>query len=127
MPNYVLNRNHVHRSIFGVVSFEKGKPSWVTPMLEKEIIAIGGERADGETVDPLGPEAEVTLPPTPVERFAALEAAFDILVARNESKEFTGAGVPTVKAVEKIVGFDVDRTEIEQSYSGYKATKAEAA
>lgn len=126
MPNYILNRNHTHRSLFGVVSFEKGKPSWVTPMMEKEIIAIGGERADGEVVDPLGPTVEEVSPPTPVERFAALEAAFDTLVARNEPKEFTGAGVPTVKAVEKIVGFDVDRTEIEQSYSAYRATKAEA-
>jgi len=124
MPNYTLNRNHIHRSIFGVVSFEKGKPSWVTPMLEKEIIAIGGERVDGEVVDPLDPVKEEYVAPTPAERFAALEDAFDTLIARNEPKEFTGAGVPTVKAVEKIVSFDVDRTEIEHAYADYRATKA---
>lgn len=124
MPNYTLNRNHIHRSLFGVVSFEKGKPSWVVPMLEKEIIAIGGERVDGEVVDPLDPVKEEYVAPTPAERFAALEDAFDTLIARNEPKEFTGAGVPTVKAVEKIVGFDVDRTEIEHAYADYRAAKA---
>ena len=83
MPQYILNRNYVHRSTLGVVSFEKGKPSHVPPMMEKEIMAIGGERADGTTIDPLDPEVIAKVPPSPMERRDDLFAAFQIIAERN--------------------------------------------
>lgn len=125
MPQYILNRNYVHRSTLGVVSFEKGKPSHVPPMMEKEIMAIGGERADGTTIDPLDPEVIAKVPPSPMERRDDLFAAFQIIAERNDSKDFTGAGVPTVKAVEKLVDFDVDRNEVVEVWAEFKAAKAE--
>lgn len=126
MPNYVLNRTHTHRSINGVVSFEKDKPSWVVPMLEREVIAIGAVRADGDgDVDLLDPVKEPQVPLTPDQRKDELHAAFSLLIERNDSKDFTGAGSPTVKAVEKIIGFDTDRSEIEELWAEYKALKAE--
>lgn len=127
MPNYILNRNHVHRSINGVVSFEKDKPSWVVPALEKEIIAIGGVREDGDTPDFLDPEKAAAVELSPVERKDELYAAFSLLIERNDSKDFTGAGVPTVKAVEKIVAFDTDRVEITDLWGEYKQEVAAAA
>ena len=125
MPQYVLNRNYTHRSTHGVVSFEKGAPSHVPPMMEKEIIAIGGERADGTQFDPLDPEQAEKIPLSPIERRDELFAAFQIITDRNESGDFTGAGVPTVKAVEKLVDFDVDRAEIVEVWAEFKQAKAE--
>lgn len=127
MPNYILNRNYTHRSINGVVSFEKDKPSWVVPALEKEIIAIGGVREDGETPDFLEAEKVKELPPSGEVRKDELYAAFGLLIERNTSNDFTGAGVPTVKAVEKIVSFDTDRTEITELWAEYKQEVAAAA
>lgn len=125
MPNYILNRNHTHRSLFGVVSFVKGEPSWVIPALEKEIIAIGGERADGTVVDPLDPETVEKAPLSPQEREDELYAAFGLLIERNDSKDFTGAGTPKVASIEKIVEFNTDRSEIEGYWAAYKIAKAE--
>ena len=47
--------------------------------------------------------------------------AFALLVERNDSKDFTGAGVPSVKAVEKLVDFDVDRNEVVALWQAYRA------
>lgn len=126
MPQYILQRNHTHRSTTGVLSFEAGKPTNVPPFMEKEIIAIGGERLDGEIVDVLDKEPEVKPPLTDTEREAALFVAFDLLIESNITTDFTGQGVPSVKAVEKIVGFDVDRVEVTQAWAAHKVAKAEA-
>lgn len=126
MPNYVLHRNHTHRSTLGVLSFVKGEPTWVTPVMEKEIIAIGGERVDGDTPDVLPPEAAEVVPLSFQERRDAIFTAFQLISERNESKDFTGAGVPTVKSIEKLTDFDVDRNEVVELWGEFKAEKAEA-
>lgn len=126
MPNYTLNRDYTFRSVNGVVSFKKGEPTWVVPALEKEIIAIGGERVDGETPDVLDPAAPVVPQLSLQERRDEMFTAFQMLTEKNDSKDFTGAGVPTVKAVEKIVSFDVDRTEVVELWGEFKVMKAEA-
>ena len=126
MPQYILQRDHTHRSTMGVLSFEAGKPTNVPPFMEKEIIAIGGERLDGEVVDVLDKEPEVKLPPTDTEREEALFAAFELLIETNVTTDFTGQGVPTVKAVEKLVDFDVDRVEVTTAWAAHKVAKAEA-
>lgn len=126
MPNYILNRTHTHRSINGVVSFEKGQPAWVIPLLEREVVAIGAVRADGEDgVELLDPVKQAPQPMSADQRLDELHAAFGLLIERNDSKDFTGAGSPTVKAVEKIIGFDTDRSEIEGAWAEYKVLKAE--
>lgn len=125
MPNYVLNRNYTLLSVNGCVSFIKGEPTWVVPALEKEVIAIGAERVDGQTPDFLDPEKQAAAPLGPVERRDEILTAFQIIAERNDSKDFTGAGSPTVKAVEKIIGFDTDRSEIEGAWAEYKVLKAE--
>ena len=126
MPNYVLHRNYTHRSTLGVVSFVKGEPTWVTPIMEKEIVAIGGERVDGDKVDVLEPEKAEVVPLSFQERRDGIFTAFQLISERNEAKDFTGAGVPTVKAVEKITDFDVDRNEVVELWGEFKAEKAEA-
>ena len=126
MPNYVLNRNYLLRTLAGCVAFEKGVPTWVTPEMQKDALAIGAERADGVSEDVLSDEKTVPASPVGSERNDILFTAFQMLVERNESKDFTGAGVPTVKAVEKIVDFDVDRNEVVALWAEFKVAKAEA-
>ena len=126
MPNYVLNRNYTHRSVNGVVSFVKGESTWVVPMMEREVVAIGAERVDGESVELLDPEKVAKIPLSPIERQDELFGAFELLIEKNDSADFTGAGSPTVKAIEKIVDFSTDRVEIDTAWAEYKVAKAEA-
>lgn len=125
MSLFVLNRNHTYRSTSGVISFEKGVPVFVPPYMQKEVIAIGAERADGEQVDVLGPETTKPVPLSDLERKDEIFAAFQLISEKNDPKDFTGAGVPTVKAIEKIVAFDVDRNEVVELWGEYKAALAE--
>lgn len=124
MAEYVLNRNYTHRSTMGhSVAFVKGVPTFVPSLIEREVVAIGAERVDGDNPDVLDPEKVVAPPMAPDERAAQIRLAFELLTEKNDSKDFTGAGVPTVKAVEKIVGFDVDRNEVIELWSAVKAAE----
>lgn len=122
MPEYVLNRNHTLRSTLGhTIQFEKGQPAYVPPALEREAVAIGAVRADGDTIDPLGAEKPAVEALSQDERENQMRLAFELLIEKNDSKDFTGQGVPTTKAIEKIVGFDVDRHEIAELWARVKA------
>ena len=121
MPNYILNRTHTHRSINGVVSFEKGKPSWVVPMLEREVVAIGAEIVEGSAPELLEPEKKLEPSPVGDERREQIATAIELIVDRNESNDFTGSGRPSVKAVERILGFDVDQSEVNSAWNDFKA------
>lgn len=125
MPQYVLSRNYTLRTTNGVITFVKGEPTWVIPPMERDVVAIGGERVDGEKVDMLEPEKVAKPVITGTEREAQIYAAFDLIVEANESKDFTGAGTPTVKAVEKLTNIDFDRGEIAEAWAKYKEAKAE--
>jgi len=121
MPKYTLHRDFTHRSTSGVISFEEGVPTHVPPHMEKEVIAIGAVRAEGDTPKVLEPETKLPEIPVGDDRESEIKAAFDLLIERNDSNDFTGQGVPTVKAVEKIVGFDVDRKELVELWAAVKA------
>jgi hypothetical protein len=127
MPEYVMNRNHTIRSTTGrTITFKKGEPTWVPPMVEKEAIAVGAERVDGETTDPLAPVLPVLSKLTVDERTAQLHTAFEMLAERNDSKDFTAQGVPSVKAVSKIVDFEPERGEVSEAWTAWRQMKAEA-
>ena len=126
MPDYVLNRNYTHRSLLGhSVEFKKGEPVGVPPILEKEVVAIGAQRVDGENpavVEEIKKAEEVL---SDDQRKEELYAAFDLIVERNDSGDFTAQGIPTVKAVEKIVSFNVDKKEVVDTYGEYRVAKQE--
>lgn len=126
MPLFVLNRNYLLRTTAGCVEFQKGVPTWVTPEMQRYAQEIGAERTDGPAEDFLGEEPVAKPQLGPIERQEELYAAFDMVIERNESGDFTGQGVPTVKAIEKIVSFDVDRVEVAGAWAEYKQAKAEA-
>ena len=122
MAEYVLNRNFVLRSMTGhSVNFVKNVPTFVPALIEREARGIGAERVDGANPDMLDPETPEVAPLSHDERAEQIRTAFALLTERNDSKDFTGAGVPSVKAVEKLVGFDVDRNEVVALWQAYRA------
>lgn len=122
MAEYVLNRNFVLRSMTGhSVNFVKNVPTFVPALIEREARGIGTERVDGANPDMLDPETPEVAPLSHDERAEQIRTAFALLTERNDSKDFTGAGVPSVKAVEKLVDFDVDRNEVVALWQAYRA------
>lgn len=122
MAEYVLNRNFVLRSMTGhSVNFVKNVPTFVPALIEREARGIGAERVDGANPDMLDPESPEVAPLSHDERAEQIRTAFALLTERNDSKDFTGAGVPSVKAVEKLVDFDVDRNEVVALWQTYRA------
>ena len=122
MAEYVLNRNFVLRSMTGhSVNFVKNVPTFVPALIEREARGIGAERVDGNNPDMLDPESPEVAPLSHDERAEQIRTAFALLTERNDSKDFTGAGVPSVKAVEKLVDFDVDRNEVAALWQAYRA------
>ena len=122
MAEYVLNRNFVLRSMTGhSVNFVKNVPTFVPALIEREARGIGAERVDGANPDMLDPESPEVAPLSHDERAEQIRTAFALLTERNDSKDFTGAGVPSVKAVEKLVDFDVDRNEVAALWQAYRA------
>ncbi len=126
MPLYTLHRNYLHSSTLGVISFVKGEETMVPPLLEREIIAIGGRRVEGDNPDVLDAEKAAPIPLSFDERRDEIFAAFKLLVETNDSKDFTGAGVPTVAAVKKLVGLDADRAEVIELWSEFRVLADEA-
>lgn len=126
MPSYKLNRDYILRSTSGVITFVKGEPTFVPSYMEREVVMLGGECLDGDKADPLGNEEKLAPIPQGEERYEQMVVAFELLVERNDSSDFTGSGAPSVKAVERIIGFDVARDEVVKAWTQYRATKAEA-
>lgn len=126
MPVYTLNRNHVLRTTSGVISFYKGEKTFVPKHMEREALAIGAEIVDGEAPDPLGPEKVLPAIPAGEDRREQIIAAIEMLVERNDSSDFTGSGSPSVKAVARLLGFDVERSELADAWGEVKIKLAEA-
>lgn len=124
MPEYVLNRDYVLRTTKGyTVAFKKGNPVFVPPIIEKDAVAIGAERADNGKTDILVPEVNSKSQMTFEELREAMFAAFDLLVEKNESDDFTAQGVPKVAVVEKMIETDIDRKELVEAWTEYRAGK----
>lgn len=127
MPEYVLNRNHTHRSLHGhIINFIKGVPVNVPPILEREVTQFGAEPVDGERVDLLDDLKPLDVAPVGDDRRAILLAAFEQLEARNGRGDFTGQGRPHLGALQKLIGFEVatrERDEIWEEHMNIKAAK----
>lgn len=123
MAEYVLNRNFVLRSMTGhSVNFVKNVPTFVPALSSSVRHAASAQSAStGPTPDMLDPETPEVAPLSHDERAEQIRTAFALLTERNDSKDFTGAGVPSVKAVEKLVDFDADRNEVVALWQAYRA------
>ena len=128
MPEYTLHRNHMLRTTAGCVNFEKNTPTWVPPHMEKAAVEIGAQPVEGEAPDPLageddGPKAAVVGD----ERLSKLYGALELLVDENDSTKFTGQGVPMVKVVAELAGFEVDKAEVHEAWKSFMTMKADLA
>ena len=124
MSDFVLHRNHLHRSLTGhILNFVKGVPTYVPPACRAEIVAIGGIAVDGDGPDPLGPEEAKPVELSDEERREKIVAAFPVLVTRNNRTDFTGNGVPAIAAVKKLVDFDLTKPELEELWREYQEEK----
>ena len=126
MPNYILKRDYVLRSTSGVISFLKGEPTFVPKHMEREVVAIGAEIVEGEAPALLEPAKALPKVPEGADREEQIAAAIALLVDRNDAADFTGSGAPSVKAVSKLLDFDVERTELANAWSEFKIKMAEA-
>ena len=126
MPEFVLNRNYTHRSLLGhIINFKKGEPTFVPPLLVREVTGIGAEQVDGTKVDLLDEEVHEAVPLDLMERKEALIAAFELLEQRNARGDFTGQNRPANKALREICGFEVANAERDEVWQEYIETKAD--
>ncbi len=125
MANLVLNRDYVLTSLFGhSINFKKGVPTYVPNVVYHEAISIGAQHEDGSAPEVLKQESSNKAPTDPLERSRLIMMAIEDLVARNDRRDFTAAGSPSVKAVEREVGFDVDSREVQGMWQKYHEDKA---
>jgi len=125
LPKLVLNRDYVLTTTKGhVIAFKKGEPTHVPAAVYQDAIAIGAQPEDGSEPNVLKDEKTVKAPADPAERNPLILAAIEKIVAGNERKDFTAAGSPTVKAIEREVGFDVDAREVAAVWQQYHEKKA---
>ena len=122
MPQVKLSRNHLHRSPNGVISFVAGEPTHVPPHMLREVMMIGAEVVDGDTPSLIPEAPQAPAAPAGLDRTDAIKAAFQLIVERNDSADFTGSGRPSVKAVEKITEFDVETKEVADLWDEFKVT-----
>lgn len=120
MPEFKLNRNYVFSSKFGhVINFIKGEPTYVPPILVKDVVAIGAECLDGE-VDVLGEESlPVQLSYDEVR--AKLFEVFKTMVVKNDPEDFTAQGVPKVGVIETRLGLKFTKSELISAWQAFRS------
>jgi hypothetical protein len=124
MPDFVLNRNHTHRSTNGhVITFVKGQPTFVPPVCVKEVAAFGAEPTEGERPDLLDDLPPEVVPLTGAERDGAIARAFEILRGRNNRGDFTGQGRPNPRALRDLTGFEVETRERDTAWEKFQAAR----
>lgn len=116
----VLARNFTLSSAKGhAVTFVKDVPTHVPPSIYQEAMAIGAIPPEGDA--PFHEERAKTdaAPVDPTERAPLILSVVELLADENLSTNFTAAGVPSVDAVTKLVGFKVQSKEIAQVWQMY--------
>lgn len=123
MPEFILNRTATITAKGHSVVLRKGVPSYVPAELAREAIAMGAEPVEGDKEQFLEQEAPAPEVMTDADREVLLNAAFDQIIARNDSGDFGGDGKPTVAAVMKIVNFTVTKKNLMAAYQAYRESK----
>jgi hypothetical protein len=112
-----LNRNYTLRSTLGhMLTFKKDVPMPIPPIMIRACAEIGAERVDGKDAFEVKEVVKVVQPVDPGSRLDDVRAGLDKIAERNDSREFTAAGMPKVAVVSEVVGYKVDRTEVTKAW-----------
>lgn len=97
------------------VLFEPDTPVFVPNSIVPEAVAVGAELAEEGELDvtPKEPPAPNTGPADASSREGDILKALNALVARNDRDDFTGGGLPKIYAVSGLVGYKVEKRELE--------------
>lgn len=124
MPFFTLHRNYTLRTTKGhTIEFLKNKEVWVPPICVPDAVAIGAISTEQTDVLDEGLTPVVTM--APEEREKAIFAAFDTLLARQDRGDFTASGLPHVKKLGDLCGFDISNRERDAAWQTYSSMKAE--
>lgn len=121
--DYIAPRKMTVASVSGrSVAFEKGVPTYAPPQMHAELIAVGIVPAEEipEPEEDSGPKE----PTVPVEREAALFAAFEKIVLRNKREDFTAVGTPHNSVLAKELGWSVGSKERDAAFQKWNLERS---
>lgn len=115
MPQMTLNRNYTLRTRLGhCITFKRGKPTHVPPMVVKQAIEIGAQPLDQSILDEIEKADEPMRrdeAQNPELREKRIREELTAMRARNLREYFTASGTPSLKHLSMLVGFEVDKHE----------------
>ena len=118
--NFTMNRDRVVETTKGhVIGFKKGVPTYVPYACYDEVQAAGAVPEEEIPEDP----AKVVADPQGAERDGLIAMAIEEVVLKNNSKDFTAAGVPHVKVLEAKIGFQIDAAERDAAWTKFTSAK----
>lgn len=113
---FVLQRDRVVQTPFGhQLGFKKGVPLHVP--FECHDIALA---AGAEPVEALPEKGSKATEPSAEERAKQLLEAVVHLAEKNDSADFTAAGVPSVKAVSRVLGWSPSGDEVATAWTKHR-------
>jgi hypothetical protein len=121
-----LNRDYVLTTMFGyAIRFVKDLPVDVPPLAIKAAVAIGAVEADsGNPPNVIEEPKHDGAPADPVERETQIYNAIKKVVAINDPDDFTAGNAPKAQALSRVLGYPVDRREINPLWQRYHDEKA---
>lgn len=118
----VVPRNYVLRSTRGhAIQFTKDEPIWVPRILVDEVLAIGGAFVEKVDEEKKFEEKAEKAPPTESERVAILIKCFKDLIKKNDPTDWTGSGMPSVRAIEVLTGLNFTTKEVKNLWIKFQA------
>jgi hypothetical protein len=122
--NFTLNRSKTVASKSGhCVVFVKDVPTFVVPEMWPEVLAIGA-LSEGDIPEAIfvGNEKE---PTDDAVRYAELKAAVELLTLRNTREDFTAGGVPHLKPLADVLGWQVGAKERDAAVARMRASSGD--
>jgi len=110
----VTNRDCIVRTTAGhVVAFKANKPRNVPGAIVEQCMAIGAIPTKPEKVKIAKAALIIDEKPIPIgtARKNVIVEAIRLLVTRNARNDFSASGIPTLPAINNVVGFEVDVKE----------------
>jgi hypothetical protein len=103
------------------IEFKAGVPTHVPKECWNAVREQGAVAEDQQAVDEANAKKPVKTENDPVEREKAILTAIEMMVESNKRGDFAASGLPNLKPLEAIVGFDVDVRERDAVWAKYQA------